>query len=83
MICDKFLGGKLKDRPLTIISAMAANEAGLATFQLFIRELFQPFEPAPFHNLTPKFRWRAITTTNFDLIIEEHMPELRDDCRTS
>ena len=70
MICDRFLGGKLKDRPLIMISAMAANEAGLAAFQLFIRDLFLPFEPAAFHDLIPKFRWRAITTTNFDLIIE-------------
>lgn len=70
LICDKFLGGKLKDRPLIMISAMAANEVGLATFQLFIRDLFLPFEPATFHDLIPTFRWRAITTTNFDLIIE-------------
>jgi tetratricopeptide (TPR) repeat protein len=70
LICDKFLGGKLKDRPLTIVSAMAANEAGLAGFQLYIRDLFLPFDPAPFHLLIPKFRWRALATTNFDLIIE-------------
>jgi SIR2-like domain len=69
-ICDKFLGGKLKDRPLIMISAMAANEVGLAAFQLFIRDLFLPFDPAVFHDLIPTFRWRAITTTNFDLIIE-------------
>jgi tetratricopeptide (TPR) repeat protein len=70
VICEKFLGGTLKDRPLTLISAMAANDAGLNTFQLFIRDLFLPFEPASFHDLIPTFRWRAIATTNFDLIIE-------------
>jgi hypothetical protein len=70
MICDRYLGGTLKDRPLTFISAMVANEVGLAAFQLFIRDTFLPFEPAPFHQLIPRFRWRAIATTNFDLVVE-------------
>lgn len=42
----------------------------MAAFQLFIRDLLLPFEPAAFHDLIRKFRRRAITTTNFDLIIE-------------
>lgn len=71
LICDKYLGGELKDKPLNAVSAMAASEAGLGAFQLFIRELFLPFEPADFHLLIPKFRWRAIATTNFDLILEK------------
>src|ERR1039458_4235879 len=29
-----------------------------------------PFEPADFHLFIPQFRWRAIATTNFDLIVE-------------
>src|SRR4051794_4930155 len=70
LICDKFLGGTLKQRPLSAVSAMAANEAGLAAFQSYINDLFRPFEPASFHMLIPQFRWRAIATTNFDLIIE-------------
>ena len=74
MICDQYLGGTLKDRPLTFISAMVANEVGLAAFQLFIRDTFLPFEPAPFHQLIPMFRWRAIATTNFDLIVERAYP---------
>jgi tetratricopeptide (TPR) repeat protein len=69
-ISDKFLGGQLKDRPLTAVAAMAAAEVGLNQFQKFIREEFIDFQPADFHLLIPTFRWRAIATTNFDLIIE-------------
>jgi hypothetical protein len=70
LICDRFLGGGLKGKPLTAVSAMAASEAGLVQFQKYIRDLFDPFQPAPYHYMLPQFRWRAIATTNFDLIIE-------------
>jgi len=70
LICDKFLGGKLRQKPLNAVAAMAASEAGISIFQTYIRDLFMPFEPADFHLLIPKFRWRAIATTNFDLIVE-------------
>lgn len=70
LISDKFLGGGLKDKSLTTVSAMAANEAGLPAFQLWIHDLFEPFQPNDFHSLIPQFRWKAIATTNFDLLIE-------------
>ena len=78
LICDKFLGGQLKQKSLTAVAAMAANEAGLSEFQKYIYELFLPFEPADFHLLIPRFRWRAIATTNFDLIIERSYEKAHD-----
>ena len=78
LICDKFLGGALKQKPLPAVAAMAASEASLFSFQEYIRELFLPFEPADFHLLIPKFRWRAIATTNFDLIIEKAYENVRE-----
>ena len=71
LICDKFLGGELKQKPLNVAAAITADEVGLDAFQTYIRELFLPFEPADFHLLIPKFRWRALATTNLDLIIEK------------
>ena len=71
LICDKFLGTELKHRPLNVVAGVADSEAGRTVFQSYIRDLFLPFEPADFHLLIPKFRWRAIATTNFDLIIEK------------
>jgi hypothetical protein len=69
-ICDQFLGGALKNRPLAAVAAMAGNEVGLTHFQKYIRDLFKDFGPSDTHMLIPTFRWRAIVTTNFDLIIE-------------
>lgn len=71
MICDKFLGGALKEKSLTAVASMASSEAGAAEFQKFVRDLLLPFGPADFHLMIPKFRWRAIATTNLDLIIEK------------
>ena len=76
LICDEFLGGKLKEKPLSAVSAMATTEAGLLGFQEYIREFFLPFGPADFHLLVPKFRWRAIATTNFDLVVEKAYEEV-------
>lgn len=76
LICDKFFHGLLKDKPLSAVSAMAANEAGDLLFQKFIYDLFYPYQPASFHKLIPQFRWKAIATTNFDLIIERAYAEI-------
>ena len=82
LICEKFLGGALMQKPLNVVAAMAANEAGFIEFQTYIRELFMPFDPAAFHLSIPTFRWRAIATTNFDMIIEkayENTPNRRQN----
>ena len=69
-ICDKFFAGAMKGKLLTAVSAMAANDAGLVDFQRFIHDQFEAFGPATYHALLPKFHWRAIATTNYDMIIE-------------
>ena len=71
LICDKFLSGELKNEPLNAVASVAANEVGLADFQMYVHEVFNPFSPTDFHMLIPNFRWRAIATTNFDLIVEK------------
>ena len=78
LICDKFLGGELKQKPLNAVADMAVSETGLDAFQTYIRELFMPFNPADFHMLMPKFRWRAIVTTNLDLIVERAYMNAQD-----
>ena len=71
MVSDRFLGGSLKDRSLVEVSEYAINETDLLTFQRYIRDIFTPFEPAPYHDIISEFPWRAIFTTNLDLIIEK------------
>ncbi len=70
MIADKFLGGDHRDDPLSIIAELAASESDLLTMQNYISEIFDGFNPAAFHKLLPTFKWTAIATTNFDLIME-------------
>jgi len=66
----KFLGGQQKDKPLAQVAEFAKYEASVVDVQRFIRELFEPLQPADFHLLIPQFRWFAIASTNYDLILE-------------
>lgn len=70
LLSDRFLGGALKDKSLAQIAELAKNEAGMPAVQGLIADLFKQLEPAPFHLLVPTFRWYAIVTTNFDLVLE-------------
>jgi cold shock CspA family protein/TolA-binding protein len=69
LLCDQFLAGEEKGKPLTTVAELAINETDIVKVQQYIRELFLPFEPADFHLLIPRFRWHAIATTNYDLIV--------------
>lgn len=82
ILCDKYFAGKLKDKPLTAIAAMAAAEVGLIQLQKYVRGIFIDFGPADFHLLVPTFRWRAIATTNFDLIVERAYERSRGAVQT-
>jgi tetratricopeptide (TPR) repeat protein len=69
-LCDKFLGGELKDKPLVAVAAITAEEVGLIQMQKYISDTFSVYYPAGFHTLIPIFRWRIIASTNYDLIVE-------------
>jgi hypothetical protein len=55
---------------LTQVADFAIQEAGLYAVQDYIAETFSPYKPTPAHRLIPTFRWRAIVTTNYDILIE-------------
>ncbi|SHH08209.1 SIR2 family NAD-dependent protein deacylase [Pollutimonas bauzanensis] len=82
MLADKFLGGAHKNKNLLTVADYARNEASLAKVQSFVRDTFLPLSPAPFHLKIPKFRWKAIVTTNYDLIIERAYTESSDALQT-
>ena len=67
---NKFLGGAHTDDPLPIVAELAISESDLPTVQEYIRTLFADLQPAPFHDLLPTFKWAALATTNYDLVIE-------------
>ena len=49
---------------------MCISETDLLTVQMFIRDCFFSSEPTSRHLTSPKFFWRAIVTTNYDLLLE-------------
>ena len=71
LIADQFLGGEYSDQPLPTVSEYAISEASLFAVQEFIKDAFEPLEPAPFHLSVPSFKWHGIATTNFDRVIEK------------
>ncbi len=70
-LCDRYLSGDLKDRPLSQVAELAISERSLAEVQDFIASLLQDFAPSDFHRLLPTFVWKAMATTNYDLVVEK------------
>ena len=70
LLSDKYLGGRLKARSLSHVAEMCISETDLLTVQMFIRDCFLPYAPAPHHMIIPTFYWHAIVTTNYDLVLE-------------
>lgn len=83
-ICSRFLAGEYKDETLQFVSDLAISQAGLIDFQEFIAELLSGIKPSDFHKKIPLFKWRALFTTNYDLLIETSYQEQSDriqNCR--
>ena len=70
LLAKKFLGIQHIDKPLSFVAELAISERNLYEVQSYIAELFQEIKPASFHNLIPGFVWKAIATTNYDMLIE-------------
>lgn len=71
LLSDKFLSGKYNGLPLAFVADLAISESSLFAVQLYIYEIFEAFEPNESHILFSSFPWKAIFTTNYDLIIEK------------
>jgi hypothetical protein len=81
-LSDEFLGGAHKKKNLITVADYARNEAQLVKVQTFVRKTFLPLSPAAFHLKIPTFRWRAIVTTNYDLVIERAFTECQNALQT-
>ncbi|GGC33256.1 SIR2 family protein [Parapedobacter defluvii] len=71
LISDKFLTDEFSDQSLQYVSELAISEYDLFSVQSYIYELFEPFSPNDHHLEIPRFVWKSIITTNYDLIIEK------------
>jgi tetratricopeptide (TPR) repeat protein len=75
LIAKKFLGKEFENYPLQQVSELAASETSLIILQEYVASIYYDFFPADFHRLLPKFIWRGIATTNYDLIVERSYAE--------
>jgi hypothetical protein len=76
LLADKFLGKEFKGRPLAQVAELAISESNLTTVQEFIADIYRDFYPNTFHRLIPRISWKAIATTNYDLIVERAYGEV-------
>lgn len=70
LVCDRFLAGTCKDRSLDEVATLAETTVGRAELDQFVANAVRGFEPTPAHLLLPKFRWKAVFGTNYDLLVE-------------
>lgn len=70
LLCDRFLKGEKKDKQLAYVGDLVKSEVGILDMQRYVCGLFQGLTPTAPHFLLPKFKWKAIFTTNYDLLIE-------------
>lgn len=78
MLSEKFLGYSDDSSSLASIAEYAESETDLLTLQTYIKEVFEPLNPAPFHKILPSFKWSGIVTTNYDLIIEKSYNQFKN-----
>lgn len=69
-LCDKFLGGESKRRPLNYVADRCTTVAGMGPVHRFLKELFGSLLPTTGHRAIPDFKWRGIVTTNYDFLVE-------------
>lgn len=69
-LCDTFLGGEGKKKSLQTVGDLSKSAAGILDMQRHIGRLYEPLLPTKAHLEIPRYRWKAIVTTNYDLAIE-------------
>lgn len=65
-----FYGKPMEDYDLMSLSEMAIASHSQALVFEQIKTILEPFNPSAAHRLMASFRWRAIATTNYDLLID-------------
>lgn len=70
-ISDQFLSSKFANKELMRVSELAASQAGTSRFNQWLADMFEVFEPTEAHLKLPMFRWKAVATTNYDVLVEK------------
>src|SRR3954452_21687968 len=72
LLIERFFPDKLKGvDDLINVAEMAISRHSASIVYEYLKELLAPFLPAEAHRSIPLYRWRAIATTNYDLLVEK------------
>ncbi len=66
----RFFRDPLDGYDLMSVADMAISAAGQPVVFEHIKKILEPLQPSAAHLLLPSFRWRALATTNYDLLVE-------------
>lgn len=69
-LAKKFLGEAMDGYDLMSVADMAISTHGQGVVFEHVRAILEPFGPSAAHLLLPRFHWRQIVTTNYDLLVE-------------
>lgn len=69
-IARRFLNDRYLKHDLMAVSEIAISEHGMPVVYSFLRDFLSQFAPTATHTKLAAFRWKAIATTNYDLLIE-------------
>ena len=72
ILANRFFSKPMPNRDVMGVAEMAIATTGSGP-QVYeeVRKAFTGFAPQEAHKLIPTFSWRAITTTNYDTIVED------------
>ena len=71
-LAERFFGQPMKTRDVMAVAEMAiASSGGYGLVFNAVRQAFDGFQPSKAHKLISAFNWRAIATTNYDLLVEK------------
>lgn len=82
MLAKKFFGQPMDGYDLMSVADMAISTHGQGVVFEQIRAILEPFVPSPGHLLLPRFHWREIATTNYDLLVERAYDAVRERVQT-
>lgn len=71
ILAQRFFGKDIRNRDVMAVAEMAIQSSGGQSLVFEeVRKAFERFEPGDAHRLLSTFSWRAIATTNYDLLLE-------------
>jgi cold shock CspA family protein len=77
-LSNEFLGGRRANEPLARIADYASTDSSVLEVQHFIRNAFDSINPLDFHQIIPRFKWKAIVTTNYDRVVEKAYEKVKE-----